>query len=264
MKSDSNYEIETMPFILNTEDISREFNEKKENIEIDTNKQNGQLTNVSKNEIECKPLILSTEDISKDCNDQKKNLVVETHVQNNKLCEQQIESIEIFNENKDFENICNYVENNFENEIHNPICLTNVTEIENEIMSSLLNVEASSVTKRYNDLSASADELSSTDNNGKSLQPCLVDKFNIMDLNVELLNGIHHHGFENLMPLQQQFLFHFTNGRDIIFHSYPCIGKSTMCLISVLQNINTSLNECQAIVLVPTIELALFALKVFN
>lgn len=260
----SNDVIECTPLVFNSESISKECNEQKAKIQIDSHEQNGQLTNVSKDEIEYNmPLIFSFGDISKQNNEQKKNLMVETHVQSNKLCEQKFESKEDLSENKELleKNSGNYVEHNNDDEIHNPVGLTNISENKFEIKS--LNLDIPTVMKKFNNLSVNTDELSSINNDEKSLPKCHIDKFNIMDLNVELLNGIRHHGLKNLMTLQQKFLFHCTNGRDIIFHSYPCIGKSTMALISVLQMIDTSLNECQAIILVPTLELALFVLKVF-
>jgi translation initiation factor 4A len=254
-------EIEILPFKLNTEDISREYNKQKEKIEIDAHKQNCQLTNVLKDSNEFTPLILNTGLISNEYNEQK-NILVETHVENNKQLDQKFESKEDSSVNKNFENICYCMEYNYGNEIHNPICLTNNSK--DEINSLMLNIEVSSVMKKCNDLSVNGDKPSPFNNDEKSLQPCHIDKCSIMDLNIELSNGIRDHGFENFMTLQQQFLFHCINGRDIIFHSYPCIGKSTICFISVLQKINTSLNECQAIILVPTLELALCGLKVFN
>lgn len=254
-------DIEILPFKLNSENILREYNEQKEKIEIDTLKQNCQLINILKDDNEFTPVVLSTGLISKEYYEQKKNFLVETPVKNNKPSEQKFKSKEDSSENKNFDNICNYIEHNYGNVIHNPIYLKNISK--DEINSVMLNIENSDVMKKYNDLSANGDKLSTINNDEKSLQPCHIDKFNIMDLNVELLNGIRHHGFKDLMILQQQFLFHCINGRDIIFHSYPCIGKSTICFISVLQKINTSLNECQAVILVPTLELALFGLKVF-
>ncbi|XP_025409565.1 pre-mRNA-processing ATP-dependent RNA helicase prp11-like isoform X1 [Sipha flava] len=254
-------EIEILPFKLNTEDISREYNKQKEKIEIDAHKQNCQLTNVLKDSNEFTPLILNTGLISNEYNEQK-NILVETHVENNKQLDQKFESKEDSSVNKNFENICYCMEYNYGNEIHNPICLTNNSK--DEINSLMLNIEVSSVMKKCNDLSVNGDKPSPFNNDEKSLQPCHIDKCSIMDLNIELSNGIRDHGFENFMTLQQQFLFHCINGRDIIFHSYPCIGKSTICFISVLQKINTSLNECQAIILVPTLELALCGLKMIK
>lgn len=144
----------------------------------------------------------------------------------------------------------------------NLVCLPDISRNEMEI--NLSNNEGLNVLKDYDDLLAKTNvKLVSININKKSSQPSHNSEFNISNLNVELLKGICQHGFQNLMTWQLQYISHCIDGRDIIFHSYPCIGKTTMCLISVLQRINTSLNECQAVVLVPTLELALFAQKVF-
>lgn len=160
------------------------------------------------------------------------------------------------NEMKSYKNICNDVIHYNENEVNNSVCSNN----EVKITSSLLNTEGSNTLKEFNNLFTNInDKLSSVNINEKPSLLC-----HTIDLKEELLNGINQYGIQDLMPLQQQCMFHCINGRDVIFHSYPCVGKSTMCLISVLQRINTSLNECQAIVLVPTLELALSAQKVFS
>lgn len=178
-------------------------------------------------------------------NGSKENLNVEIEVQNNDSCIRQFESKDIV-EVKSLEIICNH---SYESETHNPVCPNNKVKI-----TSFFNTE-----EFNNSLTNINDKLSSINNNEK---PMLL--YHTINLKDELLNGIHRHGIQDLMSLQQQCMFHYINGRDVIFHSYPCIGKSTVCLISVLQRINTSLNECQAIILVPTLELALSAQKVFS
>jgi len=175
----------------------------------------------------------------------KVNTEVECQVYNGQLYNHQLES-----NIKSFKNICNSVTHYNENEIHNPDCPINKVKT----TSSSFNTE-----KCNNLLTNINDKLSSINNNEKSMR-----LYHTINLKNELLNGIHRHGIQDLMSLQQQCMFHYINGRDVIFHSYPCVGKSTACLISVLQRINTSLNECQAIILVPTLELALSAQKVFS
>lgn len=155
---------------------------------------------------------------------------------------------------KSYKNICNAVIHHNENKVNNSVCSNNKVKI----TSSLLNTEGSNTPKELNNLFTNInDKLSSVNNNEKPIILC-----HTVDLKDELLNGINQYGIQDLMPLQQQFMFHCINGCDVIFHSYPCVGKSTMCLISVLQRVNTSLNECQAIILVPTLELAVSAQKV--
>lgn len=189
---------------------------------------------------------------------QKVNAEFESQEINDQLCKEKLNS-KYISEIKSSKNFCkdNTIVNNnccYENKIQNPICPNN----EVKTTSSLLNTECSNIPREFNYLFTNInDELSSINNNVK--QSCCT-----IGLKDELLNGIHQHGIQDLMSLQQQCMSHFINGRDVIFYSYPCVGKSTACLISVLQRINTGLNECQAVVLVPTLELALSAQKVLN
>ncbi|XP_060862673.1 uncharacterized protein LOC132939499 [Metopolophium dirhodum] len=172
----------------------------------------------------------------------KVNTEVECQVFNGQLYNHQLES-----NIKSFKNICNSVIHYNENDIHNLVCSNDKVKT----TSTLFNTE------KFNySLTNTNDKLSSINNNEKPMR--LYRTINLKD---ELLNGIHQHGIQDLMSLQQKCMFHYINGHDVIFYSYPCVGKSTVCLISVLQRINTSLNECQAIILVPTLELALSAQK---
>uniref|UniRef100_A0A2H8TEC4 RNA helicase n=2 Tax=Melanaphis sacchari TaxID=742174 RepID=A0A2H8TEC4_9HEMI len=199
-------------------------------------------------------LLPFTEDSNalKQLNGSKENLNVEIQGQNDHLYNHQFAS-KYNNEVMNYKNNCNAVIHFSENEINNPVCPYDKVKI----TPSLLFTEGSNVSKESNNLFTNInDKLSSINNNVKPILLC-----HTIDLKDELLNGIHQYGIQNLMPLQQECMSHCVNGRDVIFHSYPCVGKSTVCLISVLQRINTSLNECQAIVLVPTLELALSAQK---
>jgi len=213
---------------------------------------NLETNNVQKYEVEIiSSLSSSTEDsnVSNKFIEPKVNTEKESQVYDDQLLNHQFES-NCISEIKSIKNICKSVIHYNENEFHNPDCPNNRVKI----TSSLFNTE-----ELKNSLTNINDKLSSINNNEK---PMLL--YRTIDLKNELLNGIHRHGIQHLRSLQQQFMFHYINGRDVIFHSYPCVGKSTVCLISVLQRINTSLNECQAIVLVPTLELALSAQKVFS
>lgn len=209
------------------------------------------LSNHLNNEIEMKLSILNIEDstISKKYNESKVNIEVET---------QGIKEIKSF-ENVPIDIDCSYI-----HEIHSSVCSSDSLNDEIKIKSSLLNIDDSNISRECNDLLTNVNHgtLSSINTDEKSI--CYLSEFNTMGLKIELLNGIHLYGFQNLTALQLKYLPYCINGRNIIFHSYPCVGKSTMCFISLLQRIDTSLNICQAIVLVPTLELALSAQKVFG
>ncbi|XP_050423891.1 probable ATP-dependent RNA helicase ddx52 isoform X2 [Adelges cooleyi] len=89
-------------------------------------------------------------------------------------------------------------------------------------------------------------------------------KFKNFNLSIELLHGIFWSGFQAPSMLQQLCMPQCIAGCDIVVEAYPCMGKSIMCLISVLQRIDTQLKECQAVILVPTKELALSTQKMIK
>uniref|UniRef100_A0A2S2PJM6 ATP-dependent RNA helicase n=1 Tax=Schizaphis graminum TaxID=13262 RepID=A0A2S2PJM6_SCHGA len=221
--------------------------------------------------------------VLKQLNASKENLNVEIQEQNDNLCNHQFESKGII-EIKNLENVCNDIDmkcesiiQQYENKIMSSISSsTNDSNVSNKfielkiynenennpvcsydqvkITTSLPNTD---VPNESNNLSTNNnDKVSSINNNKKAILLCRT-----INLKDELLNGIHQYGIQDLTSLQQKCMSHCINGCDVIFHSYPCVGKSTVCLISVLQRINTSLNECQAVLLVPTLEMALSAQK---
>jgi len=182
-------------------------------------------------------------------------------IQNDQLCNQLVsKDISVI---KSLENICNDINKNDKNEIHKPVCSINILKGNIGIKSSLLNTDDFLVSRECNDILIDVNAKPSSINDDEK-SGCDMDEFNIMGLNIELLNGIHQHGIQDLTNLQLKCISYCINRRDIICHSYPCIGKSTMCFISLLQMIDVNLNECQAIVLVPTLELALSAQKVHS
>lgn len=123
----------------------------------------------------------------------------------------------------------------------------------------------SAVSRKLNNLSANLNEkLSPFGSVNNLMESCIVDEFNVMGLKAELLTAFHKHGFQDFKGYQKLCINCCINGNDVIYHSYPCVGKSTIGILSVLQKIDTSLNKCQAIVLVPTIELALHVQKVLT
>ncbi|XP_026822523.1 protein PFC0760c-like [Rhopalosiphum maidis] len=178
------------------------------------------------------------------------NKFIELKVNTEKESQVYIHQFESINSSKIKSCLTKNIYNENEN---NPVCPYD----EVKITTSLPNTECSNVPNKSNNLFTNInDKVSSINNNEKPILICRT-----INLKDELLNGIHQYGIQDLTSLQQQCMSHCINGCDVIFHSYPCVGKSTVCLISVLQRINTSLNECQAIILVPTLELALSAQK---
>lgn len=104
-----------------------------------------------------------------------------------------------------------------------------------------------------------------------------------MNLNQDLLRGIYGYGFEKPSAIQARAIIPCVKGHDVIaqaqsgkfvdqtFHLliFPMIvtlmdsymvylgtGKTATFSISILQQIDPALNECQALILAPTRELA--------
>jgi len=83
-----------------------------------------------------------------------------------------------------------------------------------------------------------------------------VANFNEMNLKEELMRGISVHGFKKISAINQRVILPCIKGQDVIAQAQSGTGKTATYSISILQQINTSLNECQALILVPTGELA--------
>ena len=83
------------------------------------------------------------------------------------------------------------------------------------------------------------------------------DNFEKMDLQDSLLRGIYSYGYEKPSIIQQQAIQVINSGKDIIGQAQSGTGKTGTFSIGTLNNINTSLNRCQALFLSPTRELAI-------
>jgi len=79
------------------------------------------------------------------------------------------------------------------------------------------------------------------------------DQYNIK---TELLRGIYAYGFENPSEIQKKAILPIIEGRDIIAQAQSGSGKTGTFSIGVLQSIDISKKETQAIIIVPTHELA--------
>ena len=76
-------------------------------------------------------------------------------------------------------------------------------------------------------------------------------------LNSELLMGIYEKGFEAPSPIQEESIPIALTGRDILARAKNGTGKTAAFCIPLLERIDTAKNQIQALVLVPTRELAL-------
>ena len=104
-----------------------------------------------------------------------------------------------------------------------------------------------------------------------------IETFDAMELREDLLRGIYAYGFEKPSAIQQRAIKPMLIGRDIIAQAQSGAsaanitlrlthlagtGKTATFAIGILQQIETSLSECQALVLAPTRELAQQIVKV--
>ncbi|XP_064394683.1 eukaryotic initiation factor 4A-I-like [Halichondria panicea] len=92
----------------------------------------------------------------------------------------------------------------------------------------------------------------------------VTEKFDDMDLNEQLLRGIYAYGFEKPSAIQQRAIVPCIKGRDVIAQAQSGTGKTATFTISILQQIDMSKKQCQALVLAPTRELAQQIKKVVN
>ncbi|KAG0300766.1 translation initiation factor eIF4A [Dissophora globulifera] len=83
----------------------------------------------------------------------------------------------------------------------------------------------------------------------------IVDSFDKMDLTPELLRGIHAYGHRP-SSIQQRAIVPVLKGHDVIIQAQSRTGKTAASSIAVLQKLNASNPQCQALLLAPTRELA--------
>ena len=86
--------------------------------------------------------------------------------------------------------------------------------------------------------------------------PKLVETFDDLNLKELLLRGIYSYGFEKPSPIQQKGIRPIILGRDLIAEAQSGAGKTSTLSIGLLETIDVSISQCQALILVPTRELA--------
>lgn len=85
----------------------------------------------------------------------------------------------------------------------------------------------------------------------------VTETFDDMNLKQELLRGIYSYGFEHPLVLQKRAIKPIILCRDTIVRAESGLGKTMTCIIGILERIDTSINQCQAIVLVPDVVFAI-------
>merc|ERR1712072_356695 len=84
----------------------------------------------------------------------------------------------------------------------------------------------------------------------------VTDSFDNMNLKSELLRGIYAYGFEKPSAIQSRAIMPILTGRDVIAQAQSGTGKTATFACAILQAIDHTRKECQALVLAPTRELA--------
>jgi len=84
----------------------------------------------------------------------------------------------------------------------------------------------------------------------------VVPTFEAMGLSENLLKGIFKYGFDKPSAIQQRAILPIVKGKDLIAQSQSGTGKTAVFSIGILQSLDMSSSETQALVLSPTRELA--------
>ncbi|VEL41651.1 unnamed protein product [Protopolystoma xenopodis] len=85
----------------------------------------------------------------------------------------------------------------------------------------------------------------------------ILKSFKSMCLNPMLLKGLYENGFERPSVIQQKGIKPIVEGRDVFVQAQSGTGKTATFAVGVLERIDQSSNDVQAIILAPTRELAL-------
>lgn len=84
----------------------------------------------------------------------------------------------------------------------------------------------------------------------------VIETFDGMDLPEELLRGIYSYGFEKPSAIQQRAIKPAISGRDLIAQAQSGTGKTATFAIGCLAVVDQKIQDCQALILAPTRELA--------
>ena len=82
-------------------------------------------------------------------------------------------------------------------------------------------------------------------------------KFTELNLKPQILKALKQLGYEELTPIQEQTFQYIMAGKDMIALAETGSGKTFACGIPIVQSVDPSRNAIQALVMVPTRELAL-------
>eukprot|EP01090_Pellita_catalonica_P021450 TRINITY_DN802_c0_g1_i1.p1 TRINITY_DN802_c0_g1~~TRINITY_DN802_c0_g1_i1.p1 ORF type:complete len:446 (-),score=70.19 TRINITY_DN802_c0_g1_i1:81-1346(-) len=83
-----------------------------------------------------------------------------------------------------------------------------------------------------------------------------IPEFDQMGLQKDLLRGIFSYGFTKPSAIQQRAIVPFSKGKDIIAQAQSGTGKTATFAVGILNQVDTKGRDTQALILVPTRELA--------
>ena len=78
----------------------------------------------------------------------------------------------------------------------------------------------------------------------------------INELPPVMLNAVQQVGWTELMPVQKKAIPYFRAGRDLMAQAQTGSGKTGAFILPILELVDTNKKACQALILVPTRELA--------
>jgi translation initiation factor 4A len=87
-------------------------------------------------------------------------------------------------------------------------------------------------------------------------EECSYNSFEKMNLKTDLIRGIFGMGFEEPSAIQKRAIVPFIKGRDVVAQAQSGTGKTATFLIAILQMLEDEMNSIQAVILLPTRELA--------
>ena len=82
-------------------------------------------------------------------------------------------------------------------------------------------------------------------------------KFSELDLRPEILRALTDMDYQDLTPIQEETFSPVLSGKDLLARAETGSGKTAACGIPLVQRVDPSVNAIQALILVPTRELAL-------
>jgi ATP-dependent RNA helicase DeaD len=82
-------------------------------------------------------------------------------------------------------------------------------------------------------------------------------KFSELELKPELLQSLEKIGYHDMTPIQEESIPHIMEGADVLGLAETGSGKTSACAVPLVQNTDPELNAIQALIVVPTRELAL-------